>query len=137
VEPVIAECTHFGVAAAAARIPSSIRHIHPYLRRLDPLAAAFVRAVQSVRRGIFLVLLVPRSLELVVKEALDGAEGNVFGGAAFGGHVLGVMDGEGELAFETGVAHSMAAAEFGGFRRWEFIVEAYDALDSRTLLAKV
>lgn len=80
---------------------------------LDPLAAAALGAVDPVLRGVFLIFLVPCLLKLEVEEAVYVLEGDVFGGAAFRRHVLGIRDRQGEDAAETVVAHAVLAGEFG------------------------
>jgi hypothetical protein len=53
----------------------------------------------------------------------------MFGGAASWGHVLGILHGEGELALETRVAHSVAACKLDCFVNGEFIVHANQTID--------
>jgi hypothetical protein len=48
----------------------------------------------------------------------------MLGGAAGGGHVLRIVDGESKLAFEAGIAHSVTAGELSGFGGWEVIGHA-------------
>ena len=48
----------------------------------------------------------------------------MLGGAAGGGHVLRVVDGESKLAFEAGIAHSVTTGELSGFGGWEVIGHA-------------
>lgn len=80
----------------------------------DPFAAAPGGAVETVLGGVLLVFLVPFHLEFGVEELVDVFEGDVVCGAAFGGHVLGVGEGECENTAEAGVAHAVAAGEAGG-----------------------
>lgn len=67
---------------------------------------------------------VPGLLEIVVEQLLDVLERNVLRCTAFGRHVLRIVDGELEDTPQTGVAHSVAAAEFGGFGARNVVGEA-------------
>jgi hypothetical protein len=59
----------------------------------NPFSTPPRRAIHPVSGGILCELLVPRLLEVVVKQILNMSQRDVFGGAAFGGHVLGVCYG--------------------------------------------
>jgi hypothetical protein len=48
----------------------------------------------------------------------------MLGGAAGGGHVLRIVDGESKLAFEAGIAHPVTAGELSGFGGREVIGHA-------------
>jgi hypothetical protein len=108
-EFAIAQHTHFSVTPSATSILPAICHIHAYLGRFDPFPAAFIRTVESIASGVFLIFLVPQSLELVIKKSLHVLERDVFRGAASRRHMLRVVRGEYELTLEAGVAHSMVA----------------------------
>ena len=110
VKLAVAKHAHFGVASAAASVLASVGCVHAYLRRLDPFATSFSRAVETVRRRIFLVFLVPEPLELVVEETVHIFQGYVLGSAAGRGHVLGIANGEGKLALEARMTHTVSAA---------------------------
>jgi hypothetical protein len=110
VEFAVAEHAHFGITAAAPSILSSVRQIHTYLRWLDPFAASFCWAVESVGRGILLIFLVPKLLEFVIEQTLDIFQGYVLSRAAGRGHMLWVANGEGELALEARVTHAVSAS---------------------------
>lgn len=83
--------------------------------RLNPFAAAFLRAVQSVRGFVFLILLVPEKFEAVIEQGVDVLERNVVCCAAFGRHVSGVSGGEDEDSAEAAVAHAVTARQLSGF----------------------
>ena len=72
-----------------------------HVGRLDPLATAFCGTVDAVLCRVLLILCVPQDLELVIEEVVDVFEGNVILVAAFGRHVLRVLDGHGEDAAKT------------------------------------
>jgi hypothetical protein len=72
-----------------------------HIGRLDPLAAALRWTVKAVLCCVFLVLCVPQDLELVVKEVIDVFEWDVVLVAAFGRHMLRILDGHSEDAAET------------------------------------
>jgi len=55
--------------------------------RSDPLSTSSRGTVESVLSGEFVILLVPKDLESIVKEILDELQGNVFGRAALGWHM--------------------------------------------------
>lgn len=115
VELAVAQDAYLGLATTATRIFHAVRQVHPYLPRLDPLSTSLSRTVESISGRVLLIFLVPQLLELVVEEAFDVPERDVFCRTASRRHMLRVVDGEGELAFEARVAHTMAAPELGGF----------------------
>ena len=121
------------VFAAAVR---AVRRISVNVRGLDPFATAFGWAVEPVRSGVFLVLLVPLHLELKVEELVDVLQGNVFGSAAGRRHVRRIGDRHGKDAAEAGVAHTVTAGEFGGFGDRNVIRHASKAFDSICVLAR-
>lgn len=81
------------------------------IRGLDPFTAAAGGTIQPVLGRVFLILLVPFHLELEVEESVYMLERNVVGGAAFGGHMLRVGDGECKNAAEAGVTHAVVASQ--------------------------
>ena len=92
-----------GPAAAAfavlAATSGAAAEVEVDVTGLDPFTAAFGGAVEAVAGHVFFVLDVPLFLEFGVEEFVDVFEGDVFGCAASGRHVLGVRDGHGEYAF--------------------------------------
>jgi hypothetical protein len=96
---VVAQRAHLCLASRTATVLATLELVH--VGRLDPLAAALCRTVKAVLCRVLLVLCVPQDLELVVEEVVDVFEGDVVLVAAFGGHVLRVLDGHGEDAAET------------------------------------
>lgn len=78
---------------------------------LDPFAAAAGGTIQAVLGRVFLVLLVPLHFELEVEKSVYMLERNMVGGAAFGGHMLRVGDGECKNAAEAGVTHAVVASQ--------------------------
>ena len=132
---------HFGLAARAAAVGAAGvatagrgGRVWVDVGGLDPLAAAFGGAVEPVGGRVFLVFLVPLPLELEVEELVDVLQGDVLGGAAGGGHVRGVGDGQGEDAAEAGVAHAVAAGQFRGFGDRDVVGHASEALDPGCML---
>lgn len=115
VELAVAQDAYLGLATTATRILHAVCQVHPNLARLDPFSTSLSRTVESVSGRVLLIFLVPQLLELVVEEALDVSERDVFGRTASRRHMLGVIDGEGELASEARMAHTMAAPELGSF----------------------
>lgn len=77
---------------------------------LDPFAAAAGGTIQPIFGRVFLVLEVPLLLELEVEESFHMLERNVVGGAAFGGHMLRVGDGECKDAAKAGMTHAVIAS---------------------------
>ena len=82
----------------------------------DPFAAATGRTINSVFGGVLLIFLIPFHLKAEVEKLLDVFEGNMIVGAAFGGHMLRVTDGECKDAAKTGVAHTVRTRQFCRFR---------------------
>ena len=133
----VAGRAHLGLApAAAAVVALAAGGVRVYVGGLDPLATAFGGAVEPVGGRVFLVFLIPFQLEFEVEELVDVLEGNVGAGAAGRGHVRGVGDGEGEDTAEAGVAHAVAAGEFGGFGDGDVVGHAGEAFDSARTLAE-
>lgn len=75
--------------------------VHMDLGGLDPLAAAFGRAVNPVFRRILLIFLVPFHFETRVEEFLDMFQRNVILGAALGRHMLWIIDRHGKDSTQT------------------------------------
>jgi hypothetical protein len=96
---VVAQRAHLCLAPRTATVLAALELVH--IGRLDPLAAALRWTVEAVLCRVLLVLCVPQDLELVVEEVVDVFEGDVVLVAAFGGHVLRILDGHGEDAAET------------------------------------
>ena len=77
------------------------------IRGLNPLPTASGRTVYTVLRRVFLVLSVPKNLELVIEETVDMLEGNGVLSATSGRHMLRIRHRHGEDTSKTCVAHSM------------------------------
>ena len=92
----IAGYAHFGSTSPAFTVFSSrigsATGVNVNACGLDPLTTATSRTVQTVFGGVLLVLLVPFHLELEIKKFVYVFKGDVFWGAAFGGHMLWVGD---------------------------------------------
>lgn len=99
VQFVVAQGADLGLAFGTATILAAMELVH--IGRLDPLAAAFCRAVEAVLCGVLLILGVPEEFEFVVEEVVDVPQGNVVWAAAFGWHVLRVFDGHGKDTAQT------------------------------------
>lgn len=93
----VTQTTHLRPTASTLAILLPILLMH--ISRLDPLPASPRRTVDTVLRGEFLEFPVPILLERGVEEFLDVFERDVVGCAAFGGHVLRVVDREAEDPF--------------------------------------
>jgi hypothetical protein len=105
----VAGAADFCLATAAfAKLPAG-RAVGGDISGLDPLAATSGGAINAVLGGILLILAIPLHFELEIEELFDVLERDVVGGAALGGHMLRVGDGEFEDAAQTVVAHVMAA----------------------------
>lgn len=111
----IAGGAYFRTAAATLAIFAASCNVGVNIAGLDPIAAAFGRAVYAVFRGILLVFLIPFLLKAYVEEFIDMFERDVVLCATFGGHMLRVGDGQVKNSAKTGVAHGMLACEFGRF----------------------
>jgi hypothetical protein len=90
VEFAVAQNANLGITPTATSVLSPVGQVHAYLRWLDPVPASFGRAIKSIIRRVFLVLLVPKPLEFVVEQTVDIFQGYVFGSATSWGHVLGI-----------------------------------------------
>lgn len=77
----------------------------------DPLTTSPRRTIQTAPAGVLQILLVPLPLEVGVKELLDVFERDMISGAASGGHVLRVGEGQFEDTAKARVAYAMAASE--------------------------
>lgn len=67
----VAQDAYFSAASATTSILSSCGQVDANLGRLDPFTAAFRGAVQSVSSRVLFILLVPKSLELIVEQAIS------------------------------------------------------------------
>lgn len=128
VEPVVAQDAYLCVTSSAAGILHTVGQVHTDLGGFDPFSTILGWAVQSVGRGVFLILFVPQLLELVVEKTLYISQGYMIRSAAGRGHVLGITDGKCKLAFETVVAHSVATTKLCGFVRGQVIGHTNEAL---------
>ncbi|KAL8711265.1 MAG: hypothetical protein Q9225_007143 [Loekoesia sp. 1 TL-2023] len=93
---------------------SAAAGINVDISRFDPFAASTRRTIEAVLGGVFLVFLIPFHFEFGVEELVNVFEGDVVGGAASWGHVLGIGEGKGEDASEAGVTHAVIAGETSG-----------------------
>ncbi len=93
----VASAADFGSAAATFPIFTATvgasRGVEVDVCGFNPFAASSRGAVDTVFRGVFLVLLIPLHLELCIKKLLDMLQRNVILGAAFWGHMLRVSNG--------------------------------------------
>ncbi|KAI4252544.1 MAG: hypothetical protein LQ352_004238 [Teloschistes flavicans] len=117
--PTVASSADVGFTARAlavfpALIVTTQRIQHVDIFGLDPFPTTSTRTVEAILGGIFLVLGIPLHFEFRVEELFDVMQGNVIGGAAFGGHVLRIGEGKVEDAAEAGMAHTMGASKAGG-----------------------
>lgn len=94
----VAGAADFCFAAGAGAVSASPGPVGFDVFGFDPGAAPAGGAVDAVFGGVFLVFAVPATFEFVVVEFVDVFEVDVFGRAAFWGHVLGVGDAEVEEA---------------------------------------
>jgi hypothetical protein len=122
--------TCFGVAPTTSSILSSSGHINSDLTWLDPLTAAFSRAVQVLCSSILFEFLVPKPLELIIEQTINVFQWNMLLSAASGRHVLRVLDRECELALQAGVAHAMTTSELCRFGDRKVIVHTDKTIDS-------
>jgi hypothetical protein len=70
VESATAHNTYLGAASSATSILATGDAIHAYLGRFDPFPTPFVWTIHSIGGSIFLVFLIPQSLELVIEKAV-------------------------------------------------------------------
>lgn len=125
----ITKHTHLRPTPSTLRIFPPNCQIHADLTRFNPLPTLLRRAINPILRVILLILFVPQLLELIVEEPFHVFERDVLVGAAAGGHVLGVVDGEGELTFDAGVTHAVAAGKPGSLVGREVVSHADDAFN--------
>ena len=118
----IAGRAYFGLASPALTVlPPRVRSsgsVNMDTRGFDPFAAAAGWTVKPVLCCIFLILLIPFHLELEIEQLVYVLERNVFGGAAFWGHMLGVGNGEGKDTAQAGMAHAVVASQTSSSRGW-------------------
>lgn len=97
------------------------------LVRPDPSPTSLARAVNSVSGGKFVVLAIPGSLKIDIKQVLDVFQRDAIRGAASWRHLRRIFDGELEASLQTWLTHPMSALQFGRLGRFQ-IVEADNAL---------
>lgn len=110
----ITQTTNLRLTAGTNSIFLSIL-ISVYICGLYPLTTSSSRTVDPVFGSVFLKFPVPGFLERDIKEAVHMMERNMISRAAFRRHMLRVCNREFEIPFQTGLAHSMATFQFGGF----------------------
>lgn len=69
--PPTASLTSFGLAFRTCAVAPADGAIQLDIFRVDPLTAAFGRAVKPVARGVFVVFLVPEEFKLVAEQSFD------------------------------------------------------------------
>lgn len=114
--------TYLGAASPTTSIFSSSGHISLDFARLDPITAAFRRAIEVLRSRILFKFLIPKPLELIIKQTIYVLQRDMLLGAAARGHVLRILDGQRELALQACVAHAMTTCKLCGLSDGKIIV---------------
>jgi hypothetical protein len=128
----ITQTTNLSLTSSTFSIFPSAFSLGVYVRRPYPFSALSCWTVDSVFGRVFGEALVPGHLEAVVEEFVDVLKGDVVDSTALGRHVLRVVDGETEDAFEACMAHSMSALEFCRFRMRYVVGHARQTFDPVT-----
>lgn len=92
VKLTVAQNTDLGTALATTGIFSPSSQIDADLTGFDPLTAALCRTVEVLGSGVLFKLLVPKSLESVIEQAINVFQRDAFFSAAARWHVCRVLD---------------------------------------------
>jgi hypothetical protein len=107
---VVAKRTYFGLASGTMSNLSALG-IAMNVRRLDPLATFWERAVYPIFSVILLILAVPKNLEFEVEQLVDVLKRDVVFSAAAWRHMRWVLDRHIEHSLQAIMTHSVTARE--------------------------
>ena len=125
----IAQDTYFSAASTTTSVFPSGGQVNTKLAWLDPFTAAFCRAVEILGSRILFKLLVPKSLELIVEQAINVLQWNILFCAACWRHVLRIFNRESEQTFQAWVTHTMTTGELCCLVNRNVIVHTNEAID--------